>query len=89
MVSTKGDVQTNIYALVFLHFLSPFALGAVQFNRKAVVSQCSSTLGWIKTEATQRGVPANRAAHGVHRQRAREESCSVRIRLWGRLRWVL
>jgi hypothetical protein len=55
-----------MYALVFLHFLSPLALGAVQINGKALVSQCS-ILGWIKTQPAQRGVPANRAAHGVHR----------------------
>jgi hypothetical protein len=86
---TKENAQTNIYALVFLHFPSPLASGAVQLNGKALVSQCSSILGRIKTQPTQRGVPANRAAHGVHHQRARKESRSVRIRLWSRLWWVL
>lgn len=82
-------MQTNIYALVFLHFLSPLAFGAVQLNGKALVLQCGGTLGRIKTQPTQRGVPANRAAHSVHHQRARKESRSVRIRLRSRLRWVV
>lgn len=86
---TRENTQTYIYSLVFLHFLSPLALGAVQLNGKALVSHCSSVLGRIKTQPTQRGVPANRAVHGVHRQRARKQSRSVRIRLRSRLWWVL
>ena len=86
--STKGYAQTKFYALVSLHFLSSLASGAVQLNGKALVPQCSSILGRIKTQPAQCGFPADCAAHGVHHQRARKESRSVRIRLWSRLGWV-
>ena len=82
--------KQTFYALMFLHLLSPLAPGAVQLNGKALALQrgSSSALGWVETEPTQRGVPANCAAHGVHRQRASEESRSVGIRLGRRLGWV-
>ncbi len=86
---TRENAQTNIYALMFLHLSPPLAPGAVQLNGTALVAQHSSTLGWIETQPTQRGIPANRTADGVHRQRTSEESRSVRIRLWRRLRRVL
>lgn len=82
-------MQTNIYALVFLHFPFPLASGAVQLNGKALLSQYSSILGRIETQPTQGCLPANRAAHGVHHQRARKESRSVCVRFWSRLWWVL
>lgn len=76
---------------MFLHLLSPLAMGTVQLDGKAVALQrgSGSVLGRVKTEPTQRGIPTNRAAHGIHRQRTSEESRSVRIRLGRRLGWVL
>ena len=82
--------KRTIYALVFLHLLSPLALGTVKLDGKTLASQrSSSVLGRLKTQSTQRGIPANRAAHGVHRQRASEKPRGVCICFWCRLRWVL
>lgn len=72
---------------MLLHLLSPLALGAVQLDGDA--PEGSIILGWIKPQTAQRGLPADGATDGVHRERARKEPRSIRIRLGSRLRRVL
>lgn len=53
----------EIYALVFLHLLSPLALGAVQLDNKVPER---SGLGRVKPQSAQSGIPCYRTVDGVH-----------------------
>lgn len=48
------NAQRTIYALVFLHLLSPLALGTVKLDGKTLASQrsSSSVLGRLKAQST-------------------------------------
>jgi hypothetical protein len=86
MVRITTNNTEGHYALVFLHFLPPLAPGAVQLDCKA--SQFGA-LGRIKSQPAQRGIPTDRTADCVHRQRASEEPCGVCIGLGRRLGGVI
>jgi len=83
--------SSPLLQLVLLHLLSPLALSAVQHDREALKRSVllSTALRRVKAKPAQRVVPANRAADGVHRQRASEEPRSVRVRFGRRLGWVI
>jgi hypothetical protein len=67
---------------MILHLLPPLALSAIQLDGDA--PERGGVLGRIKPEPAQRGFPANRAANGIHRQRACEQARGIGVCLWRR-----
>ena len=76
---------------MLLHLPSPLTLSAVQLDREALDRGAlgSAALVRVEAEPAQRGVPADGAADGVHRQGACEEPRGVRVRLGCRLGRVI
>jgi hypothetical protein len=83
-----GRIIENFYALVLLHLPSPLAPGAIQVDRKSLEHGILGLppLRRIKPQTAQRGVPADVATDGVHRQGTSEEPRGIRI-CFGRCLW--